>query len=142
MRTVRRTIFLLALAAAVPAAAREPDLVLPKPIILRLLGHFAPDRERAQAEGVDAVMIAVDDVQRWFAVDRARTIGDHALDGRDVLALLAPTTPNLIAVGADDLRRRLRDAPPGTPVEIEGLVERGSHTYLLRRATVGAPAAE
>jgi hypothetical protein len=110
----------------------EPGVVLPKPIVLRLDGHFTDDAERARAEGADAITIAIDGRERWFAVDRARTLGDHALDGRDVLAALAPLRPNLIAVGGADLRRRLRAVPPGAAIEVEGLVSRGSRTFLLR----------
>ena len=63
-----------------------------------------------------------------------RTVGgDQVLNGQDVLAAVAPFAPNLFVVGPDDLLARLRDAPPGTAVRVEGIVNRGSRTYFLRR---------
>jgi hypothetical protein len=139
MRRILVSLSLLSLAAASVTVAREDLPVAPQPIILRLAGHFAPDREQAGASGTDVVLLRIDDVERWFAAVRARTLGDHPLDGRDVLATLAPVRPNLTAVGSAELRRRLRDAPVGVPVEVEGLVNRGSRTYLLRDVVVDAP---
>jgi hypothetical protein len=72
--------------------------------------------------------------RRWLGVDKARTVGgDQPLDGKDVLAIVAPFTPNLLVVGPADLVAPLRDAPPGTKVHVEGLVDRGARTYYLRR---------
>ena len=106
--------------------------------MLRLEGRFVEDREHAGVHGADAVSVRVGNVERWFSAEKARTVGgDQPLDGRSVLAMLAPIHPNLIAVGSPDLRDRLAAAPAGTAVELEGLVNRGSRTFLLRNVTVG-----
>jgi hypothetical protein len=136
----RHLALLLFLATASSVLARQELPFGPaQPIILRLEGHFAPDREHARTEGADAVLVRVDDVERWFAAVRSRTLGDHPLDGRNVLAALAPFGSELTAVGATELRRRLHEAPIDTPVALEGLVDRGSRTLLLRDVVVGAP---
>ena len=65
---------------------------------------------------------------------KARTSGgDQPLDGRDVLAAVAPVMPNLLVAGTRDVVARLRDAPDGSAVHVEGLVNLGSRTYELRR---------
>jgi hypothetical protein len=125
------------------SAGPLPTIAVHPPLVLRLEGRFAQDREQARARGADAVSLRVGDRERWFSAEKARTVGpDQTLDGRSVLAMLAPIHPNLIAVGSPDLRDRLAAAPAGTPVELEGLVNRGSRTFLLRDVTVGPPTLE
>jgi hypothetical protein len=126
------------LSAAGPARASEiPGIPRAQPLILRLEGRFASDRDAALANGRDVLSIRIADRDRWLTVDRATTVsGDHPLNGRDVLNLLAPLQPNLIVVGAQSLRDRLTSAPDGEPVRLEGLVDRGSRTLLLRDVQV------
>jgi hypothetical protein len=124
--------------AAGPARASEiPAVPRTQPLILRLEGRFASDRGGALANGRDVLSIRIADRDRWLTVDRATTVsGDHPLNGRDVLNLLAPLQPNLIIVGTQSLRDRLATAADGVPVSLEGLVETGSRTLLLRDAQV------
>ena len=85
-----------------------------------------------------SLSFAGSDAQPWLGVTDARTSGsDQPLDGKAVLEQVAPFTPNFLVAGSDDLVGRLRDAKPGTRVRVEGLVERGSRTYQLRRVDVG-----
>lgn len=109
-----------------------------KPLVLELDGRFAPDRETARAGGVDPVSVQLGTRTRWFGAVTARTTsGDPPpVSGRTVLSALAPIHPNLLARGAADLVRRLRDAPDGALVHMDGLIDRGSHTYLLRLVEV------
>jgi hypothetical protein len=73
-------------------------------------------------------------------VNEAKTVGgDQPLDGKDVLEQVEPFKPNFLVAGSDDLITRLRNATPGTHVRIEGLVERGSRTYQLRRVETQPP---
>jgi hypothetical protein len=131
------------LCAGSSRAHQPPGIAVNPPLVLRLEGRFAEDRARAHARGADAVSVRVGGAERWFSAEKARTVGgDQALDGRSVLAMLAPIHPNLIAVGSRDLRERLAAAPAGTPVAVEGLVNRGSHTFLLRDVTVGTSPAQ
>jgi len=136
---VRRVLAVLALIVfSGSAVAGELPPVVRRPIILQLEGFFAADRASAQLRGADAVLVRVASSERWFSAVRARTVGgDQPLDGRDVLARLAPIQPNLNAVGARDLCERLAGATDGTPVAIEGLIDLGSHSYLLRSVGVG-----
>jgi len=138
---VQRWIALVALAMATLAGARAPSgLGIRQPVVLRLEGHFTATRNDARTQGTDAVSIRLGDNERWFAVDTARTVGgDPPVSGRAVLGMLAPLQPTLLAVGDAALRRRLEEAPIGTAVRLEGLVDRGSRTYLLREVVVAPP---
>ncbi len=137
-----RPIAVLLLATAGLAAARTPLAVPRQPLILRLVGHFTPDRETARAQGVDAIGIRIDGRERWFAVDGAENMNALSTPmGRDVIAAVSPFEPALVAVGDARLRRRLLDAPAGAPIELEGLVDTGPRTYLLRRVADAMPAA-
>jgi hypothetical protein len=122
-----------------PVAARDfSGFGVEQPLILQLEGFFAVDRAAAQAHGADAVIMRVAGDDRWFSAVRARTVGgDQALDGRDVIARLTPIQPNLVVMGARELSDRLASAAVGTPVTMEGLVDRGSRSFLLRSVRVG-----
>jgi hypothetical protein len=131
--------------AASAAAQRIPGIQGPSPnvgppLILRLDGIIAESREGAVGKGFAIVSLAFSgsETRRWLAAKDARTVGgDNYLDGKDVLNILAPFDPNLLVVGPADLVGRVRDAPAGTPLRIEGLVDTGGRTYLLR--SVGPP---
>jgi hypothetical protein len=113
------------------------------PLILRLDGLVESSREAAAGKGFAVASLAFhgSDTRRWLAVNDARTIGgDHPLDGKDVLNVVAPFDPSFIVTGPEDVVARLRDAAPGTVVRVEGLVTTGSRTYLLR--SVGPPPAD
>ena len=122
---------------AVAVAQPEPPwpLVSP-PILLRLDGTFHATREAARKEGFAVLSVGFEGqegVQRWLAVDDARTMGpDTALDGKDVLADLAPLWPNLLTTGPTAMVESLRRLPEGARVRMEGLVRRGSRTWYLR----------
>jgi hypothetical protein len=137
---VRRSLALLLLFAVTIARADTPPGAPRQPIILRLEGHFTADHATARVEGVDAIEIRVGDVERWFAVDSARNMNAlGTVSGRAVLAALAAVEPTLTAVGDARLRQRLADSPTGAAIRVEGLVDRGSHTYLLREVAYAMP---
>jgi hypothetical protein len=115
----------------VPASAREFP-VIPQPLVLRLRGRIAPERAAARAQSPDVVGLRLGDQTRWLAVDEAVTVPDHALSGRAVLNLLQPFQSTLVVAGARDLRARLAEASFGEILTVEGVVDRGSRTYLLR----------
>ena len=135
----------LALLACVGAAAelRPPLPNVGPPLLLELEGTIEPTAARARDKGFAAASLgfAGSDVTRWLAVTKARTTGgDQPLDGKDVLAALAPFTPTLLVAGTPELVARLRDAPSGSTVRVEGLVDRGARTYYVRRVEVdGTP---
>ncbi len=126
------------IASCVPASSREFP-VIPEPIILRLTGRLALDRAAARAERPDVVGLRIGDDMRWMAIDQAVTLRDHTLSGRAVLNLLAPFQSSVVVVGAKELRERLASAPAGAQLSIEGLVDRGSRTFLLREVQGGEP---
>ncbi len=126
------------LATATGAAAqRVPPFPAP-PLLLKLEGVIQPTKAAAERTGFTVTSLAFAGAptgeQRWLGVTKARTVGgDQPLDGKDVLAVVAPFKPNFLVVGPKELVAQLHDAPPGTAVRIEGLVNRGSRTYFLRR---------
>src|SRR5437773_6741403 len=104
--------------AAVAAGQRMPGISGPfpggPPLLLKLEGVIQPTRATAQRTGFTVTSLAFaggsTDEQRWLGVTKARTVGgDQPLDGKDVLAVVAPFTPNFLVVGAKDLVARLRD---------------------------------
>jgi len=128
--------------AAGAAAQRAPGVPGPlpggPPLLLKLEGVIQPTEAAAKRTGFTVTSLAFlgakTEAQRWLGVTKARTVGgDQPLDGKDVLAVVAPFTPNFLVVGPEALVAQLRDAPPGTAVRIEGLVNGGSRTYFLRR---------
>jgi hypothetical protein len=147
MPRLRVTVLALVAALGVVAvgAGVEPPSAPAPPLILRLEGVIQPNKAAATGSGFAAVSLGflggTSDVQRWLGVTKARTAGgDQALNGKDVLALVAPFSPNFLVVGPESVVERLRDAPAGTPVRVEGLVHRGSRTFYLRRVELDAPA--
>jgi hypothetical protein len=139
MRRVRTTIVAILFAASAAAqripGGQGPSPNVGPPLILRLDGSIADTREGAAGKGFATVSLAFSrgETRRWLAVKDARTIGgDNYLDGKDVLNILAPFDQNLLVVGPANLVARVRDAPAGTPLRIEGLVDTGGRTYLLR----------
>ena len=129
---------LLAMAAGAAAQRVPPFPATGPPLILKLEGVIQPTKAAAERTGFTVTSLAFAGAptgeQRWLGVTKARTVGgDQPLDGKDVLAVVAPFKPNFLVVGPKELVAQLHDAPPGTAVRIEGLVNRGSHTYFLRR---------
>jgi hypothetical protein len=139
MRAMRALCLCLGL-ASVAAAGNLPLPIVSPPILLRLSGQFVESRDAARTRGLEGVSLGLGSSTRWLGVLTARTFGgDRFLNGRDVLAAVAPLQPNLIVVGPPDLLARLEDAPAGVPLEIEGAVARGPRTLLLRNVTVHLP---
>jgi len=129
--------------AAAPARPTSPPVVdVRKPLLLRLEGVVSATREAAAETGFTATSLGFlgTETVRWLGVTDARTVGaDQFVLGKDVLAAVAPFTPNLLVAGPPELVGRLRTAPPGTRVVVEGLVARASRMYYLRRVEISSP---
>jgi hypothetical protein len=127
----------IVLAAGRALAGVEPGLPnVGPPLILRLDGVITAQRERLPGT-FTVVSLGLlggrHEVRRWLAVTTARTIGgDNALLGRDVIERVAPLEPNFLVVGPRALLARVRKAPPGTRLRLEGLVSVMSRTWMLR----------
>src|SRR5437773_959222 len=137
----RFSIVVLALLATPTGAAAQRVPPFPAsgpPLLLKLEGVIQPTRAAAERTGFTVTSLAFAGAptgeQRWLGVTKARTVGgDQPLDGKDVLAVVAPFKPNFLVVGPKELVAQLRDAPPGTAVRIEGSGSRGAHTSSPRR---------
>ena len=136
---IRTLLLTIALALMTTAAATQdlPSDRFGPPLILRLKGVVEPTPEAARhTDGFAVVSLGFlgdgAPARRWLGVDDARTLGDGPL-GKDVLEVVEPFQPNLLVAGPADVVAELRDAPPGTVLDIEGLVDGDSRIYYLRR---------
>lgn len=138
MRSVVAAILVLA-AAPVGGTSIPPFVAGGQPILLRIEGAISPDAAR-HGDAFAVVQIGFlrsTHVPAWLGVTAVRVVGGNtSVLGKDVLDALAPLRPNLLAAGPEALVVRLRDAPPGTQVRIEGLL-RWPRTYLLRAVDRG-----
>jgi len=137
IRTLLPTI-VLALMTTAAAAQDLPSDRFGPPLILRLKGVVEPTPEAARhTDGFAVVSLGFlgdgAPAQRWLGVDEARTLPGDDPFGKDVLEAVEPFQPNLLVAGPADVVAELRDAPPGTALDIEGLVERDSRIYHLRQ---------
>jgi len=139
-RPIRASAFVpAAVALIVGLMARDAAWGVPlSPGPLRLEGVIEPTPDASKRAGGFAVasfgfLGDPSGESRWLSVTDARTVGtETAVDGKDVLEAVAPFEPNLLVAGTADVVADMRDAPPGTALRVEGLVEPGSRLYYLR----------
>jgi hypothetical protein len=136
----RAVIATIVLSAVALATARELPIV-PQPIILRLTGRITRSQAAARAQRPDVVGLQIDGNSRFVAIDQAITTGDRTISGRAVLDMLGPFATTMLVAGDKQMKHRLLDAADGTPVTVEGLVDKNSRTYLLRHVQAGEPPA-
>lgn len=124
---------------AAPAGASDLPLFpnIGPALLLRLEGTLAPDWSTAKRSGFTGTSLEVlgrsPDGIRYLGVDDARTVGgDQPVDGKDVLEAVSPFSPNFLVAGDAKLVEVLVGLPVGSRVRLEGLVDRGSRTLLLR----------
>ena len=127
--------------SGVVRAGQIPPVDLGPPLILRLEGVLETTLEAARAAGNDVVSMQIlggdDHATRYLGATDARTVGgDNALFGKDVLAMVAPFTPNFLLTGPPAMLERIRRLAPHSRVVLEGLVTRGGRTYYLRKVDV------
>jgi hypothetical protein len=122
---------------AVASAVEMPAPRLGPALLLRLDGVLTTNRADAEKAGFTATSFAFlghgKDANRWLGVTDARTVGgDVPVLGKDVLDAVAPFDPSFIATGDPAQVKSLLALPPGTAIRIEGLVDRGSRTFMIR----------
>jgi hypothetical protein len=114
--------FLSVLAILVlPAAMRAQVDIAGTQHVLTIHGTIAADEKGAQKIGYDAVSIgfvgAPPDAVRWLGV-----VSAFAYDG---------DTPNLLAAGKSDLVTKLRNAPTGSRVVVNGIIDQTARMFYL-----------
>lgn len=136
---MRAALLALVIACGTANAERfQPDVSRQQPIVLRLEGTFAVDREHARAGNFDAIAMRFGDELRWFSARNVRTVGgDPPVSARTIMNALAPYA-EVMVVGDATLRRRLIDAAIGTPIRVDGIIVGSSRNYLLRDVAVGS----
>jgi hypothetical protein len=121
----------------VASAIDQPSPRLGPALLLRLEGVLTTNRADAEKAGFTATSFAFlghgKDADRWLGVTDARTVGgDVPVLGKDVLDAVAPFDPSFITTGDPNQVTSLLALPPGTAIRIEGLVDRGSRTFMIR----------
>ncbi len=141
--SMRTIVLLAAFAVASLAEAQGPGPRGGRPVILHIEGRLQDSAQAARPDGKVTSLgflghSGPKNDTRFVGVTTAKTVGgDPGILGKDVLEQLAPTVPNLLLTGPPGLVDRVRHAKPGTPIVLEGLVNRSDRTYLLRTAHVG-----
>jgi hypothetical protein len=130
------------LLGVVPAGGVPPG---GRPIVLRITGRLAPTHAAA-AGTIAALALEVrgepGPVRRWLGVTDARTLprGDP-IAGQDLVQALLPLGGRLRVSGPPALLARLRRAPVGSEVTLEGMGFSGDRNLLLTRVDVTPPPA-
>src|SRR3989442_11367946 len=111
---------LLAMAAGAAAQRVPPFPATGPPLILKLEGVIQPTKAAAERTGFTVTSLAFAGAptgdQRWLGVTKARTVGgDQPLDGKDVLAVVAPFTPNSSSWDRRSWSRSCATPLPGPP---------------------------
>jgi len=123
-----------------PAAARAQFEQLDSPQVLTIHGTVAADQKAAQKIGYDAISIgfakAPPDALCWLGVVAAIAFDGDAFEGRNILTRVDGYTPNLLAGGKPDLVTKLRNAPAGSRLVINGVLDQASRNFLLASVKV------
>jgi hypothetical protein len=139
-RAVLAMLLLLALAPAGHAGPFSGRRL--SPLILEIDGVIAADRDAAAKIGFTTASFGVlgqpEDLRIWIGVNEARTVGrDTAVNGKDILDDMSAYQPNFLLAGSKAQVAQLTELPTGSAVRIQGAVDRGARTFLLRSVTLG-----
>jgi hypothetical protein len=128
-----------------PAVARG-QVSAGQPQLFTIEAILAPDQAAADKVGYDPLSIgfsggAAGDV-RWIGVVAARSLQGDSFQGRQVVESLLPKSPNLLASGPAEILSKLRAAPNGSRVVLQGILSPSTRNYMLDKVDVlAAPAA-
>ena len=123
-----------------PLTAHAQFQVLDSARVLTIHGTVAADEKAAQKISYDAVAMgfsgAPADALTWIGVVAATAADGDAFEGRNILAALDGYTPNLLASGKADLIAKIRNAPSGSRLVINGVLDPTSRSFLLTSVRV------
>ena len=113
--------------------------------IITIHGTVAADRKAAEKIGYDAISIgfvgASPDTLRWVGVVKAEAYDGDAFMGKDILDKVDGYTPNLLAGGKSDQLATLRNAPVGSRIVLNGIIDESSRILLVGSVKITPAAA-
>ena len=127
-----------------PAVSRA-QVSVGQPQLFTIEAILAPDRATADKVGYDPLSIGFQggtpgDV-RWIGVVAARSLQGDSFQGKQVVENLLAKTPNLLADGPAEIVSRLRAAPNGGRIVLQGILSPPTRIYMLDKVDVlAAPA--
>jgi hypothetical protein len=111
--------------------------------VLTIEGKVASDQAAAQKSGYTAVSVGFDrqspNKLRWIGVVRTESEDGDAVLGHDLLVRTQGFTPNIMAVGKTQRLSQLENAPAGSRVVLQGILDEGSRELLLGLVKVTPP---
>jgi hypothetical protein len=120
---------LAALAFAILAAARADGRLASKPVLVRIDGHVG-SKLASEPEGLAELTLRRGETTIAFHVREIRVLSGD-LVGLDVLAEVAPYTPNMTVTGPRELLDRLAGSHSGQALVLTGYYRRGSRMLML-----------
>jgi hypothetical protein len=137
----------LAVLLCLPAVARG-QVSAGQPQLFTIEAVLAPDQAAADKVGYDPLSIGFADGAaggdvRWIGVVAARSLQGDSFQGRQVVESLLPRKPSLLASGPPEILSKLRAAPSGSRVVLQGILSPSTRNYMLSKVDVlAAPAAD
>lgn len=134
MTTALRLV-LLAVALALPATSGAQLQMGEQHRLLSITGQVAADQKTAEQIGYDSVSVtfAKEPAAKvlWIGVVVATTWNGDAFLGKQTLDQIQGYTPNLLAQGKPALLSQLQQAPVGSRVVVQGILDTEARTFLL-----------
>jgi hypothetical protein len=113
--------------------------------LLTVTGQVAGDEKAARQIGYDAISIGFTgqaaDRRVWIGVVTARAWDGDAFRGKEILDGLDPYNPSLIAAGKAAVLAKLQQAPVGSRIVIEGLIDPSARLYQVGSVKTTPPGA-
>ena len=127
---------LAGVAALAWAQAGEEDVS--KPQLFTIEAVVTADQATAEKVGYDSLSVAFPGggKRRWLGVVGARSLGGDAFQGKETVEGLQLKDPNLLASGPSELVAKLQDAPDGSRVVVQGILEPPTRNYMLGKVDV------
>ena len=142
--TTAARLLVLAMALALPAASAAQMQMGEQNRLLSITGQVTADQKSAEQVGYDSVSISFSKEPAakvvWIGVVVATTWNGDAFLGKQTLDQIQGYTPNLLASGKPALLTQLQQAPVGSRVVVEGILDQESRTFLVGMVHVTPPA--
>ena len=103
--------------------------------MLSISGQVSADQKAANQYGYAGVSIAFEnqspDKVVWVGVVKAETWNQDEFAGRQMIAEVQGYTPTMTAVGKQALVTKIREAPVGSRIVIEGIFDQGARNFQI-----------
>lgn len=128
-------LFGLVIALSLPCAVEAQEELGDQSQLLSVAGRVSADQKAAAQYGYSAISIgfagAPPDKLVWIGVVKAQSWNGDVFAGREMIAQIQGYTPNMLAAGKPPLLDKIRQAPVGSNVTVEGILDLGARNYLV-----------